>query len=112
MQKQANPSRAARIRRYRTAQAHRGLRRIELSVPAPDAPVLQEIAAALRAGGEQAEQVREKIRDAAPPHTEQTEAMTGRTGKDLIAFFRVPALLGVELDLERDMSEGRTIVFE
>ncbi|MDF5731687.1 MAG: hypothetical protein PUP92_27695 [Rhizonema sp. PD38] len=80
------------------------MRRIELSIPATDAPLLQDIAAALRAGGEQGEQVRAKIREAAPGASE-------RTGKDLIAALRASPLMGADLDLGRDPSEGRTITF-
>ena len=76
--------------------------RVNVTVPAGDAALVREVAAALRRGGEDARQVR----DGLAPLFGRRRA---RTGRELLAFFRASPLVGEDLDLERDRSTGRPI---
>lgn len=98
--KQARKKSASRVARHRRRNLALGNKRIEVSVPAQDASLLRQIAAALRRGGGEAQKLRKDLRATAP---------SPATGQDLIAFLRASPLVGVELDLERDKSTGRPI---
>jgi hypothetical protein len=90
----------SRVARHRRKQQALGIKRIEISVPARDASLLQQIAARLRRGGSEATMLRQNLRSAAP---------SAATGLDLIAFLRASPLVGADLDLERDKSTGRPV---
>jgi uncharacterized protein with GYD domain len=52
---------AARVARHRRKLRASGAKRIEVTVPAGDADLVKELAALLRAGGETARQLRERV---------------------------------------------------
>ena len=54
------------LRTYRRRLAERGLRRIEVSLPAADAGLIRRVARALKSNGDQAEQLRLAIERALP----------------------------------------------
>jgi hypothetical protein len=96
---------------YRRTKAFRdrldvqGVKRIEVRIPARDVPLVHSIAGILRAGGDEATNLREQIQQA-------TGENTATTGKDLVAFFRDSPLMDVDINLERDTSTSRTIDFK
>ncbi len=94
-----------RVARHRTKAAATGLRRVEVTVPAHDAPLVKAIAGALRAGGPEATGVREALK----PTVSLKKA---RSGAELVAFFRASPLASAGLTFERDRSTGRSIDFE
>jgi hypothetical protein len=73
-----------------------------VTVPAQDAELMRNVAALLRAGGDQARRVRKTLGPL-------VRTRIARSGSDLVAFFRNSPLVGVELELERDKSPGREI---
>ena len=75
-------------------------KRIEVTVPAQDAPLIRGLAAVLRAGGDEARHVRKNLRPL---------ARAAATGIELVAFFRASPLVGEDLAFERDRSHGRPI---
>ena len=79
-----------------------GVRRMEVAVPAGDAPLLRRVAALLRAGGQRAEQLREQLAPA-------VGAVPARSGEELVAFFRASPLVGEDIRVERDRSPGRAV---
>ena len=93
-----------RVSEYRNRLRNRGVKRIEVTIPAQDVPLIHSIAGMLREGGEQAEVLRQQIKQATGDDQQNT-------GKDLIAFFRNSPLADVALDLERDKATSRTIAF-
>ena len=93
---------AERVRTHRGRIVGRGLRRVELAVPASDAPLLRQVAALLRAGGEAASRLRERL----APVTGDASASSG---EELVAFFRASPLVGEGLAFERDGSAGRPV---
>jgi hypothetical protein len=95
-------SAARRVARYRERLMISGTRRIEVVVPAQDAEAIRGLAAILRAGGEKAVQVRQRLAELLPTRMAQS-------GRDLVALFRASPLVGLELDLERDKSPGRDV---
>ena len=78
------------------------IRRVEVTVPSEDAVLVREIAAALRAGGESAE----RVRDSVEPLLKRKRATTGR---ELVDFFLNSPLAGSGIEVERDKSPGRDI---
>lgn len=104
-QQQRNDRPRSRVARHRLSLAAAGAKRVEVTVPAQDAPLIRGLAAVLRAGGETAERVRESLM----PLTGRKRATTGQ---ELLEFFRRSPLVGVDLDLERDRSAGRPIDLE
>ena len=95
----------ARVARHRTKAAAAGSQRVEVTVPAQDAPLVRAIAGTLRLGGLEAKRVRETLKP-------MVSSKMARTGIELVAFFRASPLANTELSFERDRSTGRTIEFE
>lgn len=93
---------AGRVRRHRGRLAAGGVRRMELAVPAADAPLLRRVAALLRAGGRPAEDLRERLAPA-------VGVIPAESGEELVAFFRASPLVGEDIRAERDRSPGRTV---
>jgi hypothetical protein len=93
---------ADRIQQHRGRLAAAGLRRMEVAVPAADAPLLRRLAALLRAGGQPAERLREQLAPA-------VGTSPSRSGEELVAFFRASPLVGEEIRVERDRSPGRAV---
>jgi hypothetical protein len=93
---------AARLARHRRRTENAGLKRLEVSIPASDAKLVRELAAALRAGGKRARQLRDSLAPIAA-------AGRARSGAELVAFFRASPLVGEDLAVERDRSPGRKI---
>ena len=100
--KQKPTAAAARVARTRRKLARSGGKRVEVTIPAEDAALVRELAAMLRAGGDQARVARERLR----PMVRRGEAATG---SDLVAFFRASPLVGLDLEIERDTSSGRPV---
>ena len=91
--------------RHRVRAAAEGLRRVEVAVPANDAGLVKAVASALRAGGDDAERVREAF-------ALMTAMEPARTGAEILAFLRASPLVGVDLTTERDRTTGRAIDLE
>ena len=94
-----------RVARHRTKAAATGSRRVEVTVPAHDAPLIKAIAGALRSGGVEAKHVRETLK----PIVSSNKA---RTGAELVAFFRASPLVHADLTFERDPLPGRSSEFD
>lgn len=99
--KPANPKTrgASRVSRHRKRTASSGARRVEVTVPSRDAPLVKAIAGALRSDGVEAELIRQSL------HPVLT-APKARTGAELVAFLRASPLTETELSVERDRSAG------
>jgi hypothetical protein len=97
----SNTPTRTRVARHRTKSAAGGSRRVEVTVPAGDAPFVKAIAGVLRAGGEEALRVKEALRPV-------VSSRRAETGAELVAFFRNSPLVGAELEIERDKSTGRS----
>ena len=95
-----NVRRTSRIARHRKKVAAGGAKRVEVTVPSRDAPLVKAIAGALRAGGEEAKRLRESLRP-------MLSLPRAKTGPELVAFFRASPLAGAELEIERDRAAGR-----
>ena len=95
----------ARVARHRTRTLATGSRRVEVTVAAGDAGLIRAVARALRAGGEDAERVRDAL-------TSMTSLAPVKTGAELVAFLRASPLVGEELMIERDRSTGRVVDLE
>lgn len=93
---------AERVARHRRKLGARGIRRVEVAIPAPDSDLIKQVAAILRAGGEPARKVRETL----SPDVRFRQA---KSGYELVAFFRSSPLVGEELEFARDRSRGRAI---
>lgn len=93
---------AARVRRHRSRLAADGVRRMELAVPATDAPLLRRLAALLRAGGRPAEELRGRL-------ASTVGHSPARSGEELVAFFRASPFVGEDIRAERDRSPGRAV---
>jgi hypothetical protein len=93
---------ASRVARHRRKTENAGLKRLEVSVPAADATLVRELAAALRAGGKRARQLRDSLAPIAA-------AGHARSGAELVAFFRASPLVAENLVVIRDRSPGRKI---
>ena len=77
------------------------VRRVEITVPAQDAPFVKAIAGALRSDGEEAEFTRRSLQPVlATPRA--------RTGSELVVFLRASPLTETELPIERDRTTGRS----
>ena len=92
---------ASRVSRHRKRIASGGAKRVEVTVPSRDAPLVKAIAGALRSDGEEAAFIRRSLQ---PVLT----APRARTGAELVAFLRASPLTGTELPVERDRSTGRS----
>ena len=92
---------AARVARHRKRIATGGARRVEVTVPARDAPLVKAIVGAWRSDGEEAELIRRSLQPVlATPRA--------RTGSELVAFLRASPLTEAELSMERDRTAGRS----
>ena len=92
---------AAHVSRHRKRMATSGARRVEVTVPSRDAPLVKAIAGALRLNGEEAELIRRSLQPVlATPRA--------RTGSELVAFLRTSPLTEIELSMERDRTTGRS----
>ena len=93
---------ASRVSRHRKRMATGGSRRVEVTVPSQDAPLVKAIASALRSNGKEAVFIRQTLQPVlAVPKT--------RTGAELVAFLRASPLTGAELQIDRDRSKDRTV---
>lgn len=102
MATRAKEDRGSRTVRHRRRQALRGTRRVEVTVPDEDVELVRHLAAALRAGGDEAEGLRAQLRT-------MSGFRPARSGDELVAFFRRSPLVGEDLDVQRDRSPGRPI---
>lgn len=93
---------ADRVQQHRGRRAATGIRRLEVAVPADDAPLLRQVAAVLRAGGQRAEQLKRQLAPA-------VGTAPARSGEELVAFFRASPFVGEDIRLERDRSPGRPV---
>ena len=91
----------SRIARHRKRVATSGAKRVEVTVPSRDAPLVKAIAGALRSGGEEAKLIRESLQPL-------LSVPRARSGPELVAFLRASPLVGTELQVERDRSTGRS----
>ena len=93
---------ASRVSRHRKRMATSGAKRVEVTVPSQDAPLVKAIAGALRADGEEAKLIRQSL---------QSMLITpkAKIGAELIAFLRASPLTDAELPIERDRSTGRSV---
>ena len=104
-QEQRKGDARSRVARHRRNSAAAGTRRVEVTVPAEDAVLVREMAAALHAGGEAAQ----RVRDSVEPLLKHKRAKTGR---ELVEFFLRSPLAGSNIEIERDRSTGRPIDLE
>ena len=93
---------ARRVARHRRRLASQGLRRVEATVPERDTELVRQVADILRAGGPEAERLRQAV-------TSVTDEHQARTGEDLLAFFRSSPLVEADIDFERDRSPPRDV---
>ena len=91
----------SRIARHRRKIAASGGKRVEVTVPSRDAPLIKAIAGALRSGGEEAKRVRELLQP-------MLSVQRAKTGRELVEFFRATPLVGAQLQTKRDHSTGRS----
>ena len=91
----------SRVTRHRKKVATSGAKRVEVTVPSRDAPLVKAIAGALRSGGEEAKRIRESLQP-------MLSVPRAKTGPELVAFLRASPLVGAELQIERDRSTGRS----
>ena len=92
----------SRVARHRKKIAASGARRVEVTVPSRDAPLVKAIAGALRAGGDEAKLIRQSLQP-------MLAVPKAKTGSELVAFLRASPLVGAELLIERDGSTGRSV---
>ncbi len=92
-----------RLLEHRRRMVASGARRVEVTVPAEDAPAIRDLAEALRSGGSRAKVARAALR------TPIVKKSWFRSGAEFAEFFRNSPLAEVDLDLERDKSPGRPI---
>lgn len=95
-------STAERVARHRRKVAADGCKRLEVTVPKRDTPLVKAIAHALRSGDSVADEIRRSLRPTM--FLEKAE-----TGPELVAFLRASPLVGAELGFERDRGIGREI---
>lgn len=92
---------ASRVSRHRKRVAATGAKRVEVTVPSRDAPLVKALAGALRSDGQEAELIRQSLQP-------MLTAPRARTGAELVAFLRTSPLIETELPIERDRSTGRS----
>jgi len=92
---------ASRVSRHRKRISTGGAKRVEVTVPLQDAPLVKAIAGALRSGGEEAELIRRSLH-------QRLTAPTAKTGAELVAFLRASPLTDADFATERDHSTGRS----
>lgn len=91
-----------RVVRHRVRAAGEALRRVEVTVPENDTGLVKAVAGALRAGGDEARNVREAFASI-------TTVEPARTGAQLLAFLRASPLVSEDLAIERDRTTGRAV---
>ena len=91
----------SRVSRHRKRISTGGAKRVEVTVPLQDAPLVKAIAGALRSGGEEAELIRRSLQ-------QKLTAPRAKTGAELVAFLRASPLTDADLAIERDHSTGRS----
>ena len=96
--------RTSRIARHRKKLATSGAKRVEVTVPRGDAPLVKAIAGALRSGGEEAKRIRESLQPI-------LSVPRAKTGRELVALFRASPLVDAELQVERNRTTGRSAEF-
>ena len=94
-----------RVVRHRAKVAAQGARRVEVTVPVQDVGIVKAVAGVLRAGGDEARQVRDAL-------ASLTAVERARTGTELLDFLRASPLVGEDLTIERDRTPGRVADFE
>lgn len=94
----------SRVARHRKKVATSGAKRVEVTVPSRDAPLVKALAGALRSGGEEAKRIRESLQP-------MLSIPRAKTGQELVAFFRASPIVGAGLRIERDRSTGRSADF-
>lgn len=87
---------------HRRSLTQAGVKRVEVTVPVEDSELVRGVAARLRAGGDDAAELRALLE-------ERVAARRARTGVELVAFFRASPLTEVELEVVRDRSPGRPV---
>lgn len=87
--------------RHRKRIATHGAKRVEVTVPSRDAPLVKAIAGALRSDGDEADLIRQSLQP-------MLNTRRAKTGAELVAFFRASPLTDAELPIERDSSTGRS----
>lgn len=92
---------ASRVSRHRKKVAAGGAKRVEVTVPFQDAPLVRAIASSLRSGGEDAALIRRTLQPT-------LVAQRMKTGAELVAFLRASPLTDADLAIERDNSTGRS----
>ena len=92
---------ASRVSRHRKRIAAGGAKRVEVTVPSRDAPLVKAIAGALRSDGKEAELIRQSLQP-------MLTVPRAKTGAELVAFLRASPLTEAELTIERDRSSGRS----
>ena len=92
--------RTSRVARHRKKVASSGAKRVEVTIPFRDAPLVKAIAGALRSGGKEAEHIRKSLEP-------MLSVPRAKTGPELVAFFRASPLAVAELKTKRDRSTGR-----
>jgi hypothetical protein len=97
------PAAAQRLARHRRRLIGLGAQRLEITVPVTDAALVRALAATLRAGGEPAQQLRDRFQPVLRPPV-------AATGADLVAFFQASPLCDADLTIERDRASGRPVV--
>ena len=98
------PQEASRVSRHRKRVATSGAKRVEVTVPSRDAPLVKAIAGALRSDGEEAQLIRRSLQP-------MLTAPRAKTGNELVAFLRASPLTEVELPIKRERSTGRSADF-
>lgn len=93
---------AERVMAHRRRSRNAGIRRVEVTVPADDVGLVRGLTARLRAGGDDAAELRTLLE-------ERVASRRAKTGAELVAFFRASPLTEVDLDLVRDRSTGRRV---
>ena len=96
---------ASRVSRHRKRMASSGARRVEVTVPSHDAPLVKALAGVLRSNSAEAERIRKSLH----PVLTATKA---KTGAELVAFLRASPLAETELPIERDRTTGRAADFD
>ncbi len=91
--------------RHRKKIATSGAKRVEVTVPSRDAPLVKAIASALRSDGEDAKLIRNSLQPV-------LGVPRARTGSELVAFLRASPLTDSGLLIERDRSTGRSAEFD
>ena len=95
---------ALRASRHRKRMASSGARRVEVTIPSHDVPLVKALADVLRSDGAKAELIRKSL------HPVLTTSKA-KTGAGLVAFLRASPLIETELPIERDRTTGRTADF-